>query len=99
MIRGTTPIHFFTLPFNADGVEKVRVIYSQKNLPIFKKELADCVLNGNVLSVKLTQEDTLKLNHEFNVDIQVRILMKSGDALASLPIKASVQRCLEDEVI
>lgn len=99
MIRGTTPLHVFTLPFDTEVVSKLRVIYSQNDTPVFKKEGTDCTLEGSNVKVKLTQEDTLKLNDECPVEIQVRALTKTGEAIASLPKKVAVDRCLENEVL
>jgi len=99
MIRGTTPLHVFKLPFSTENIEKVRVIYSQNNKPVVKKELCDCTLEGNTIKLKLTQEDTLELDCKFPVEIQVRVLMAGGDVLASFPLETSLYRCLEDEVL
>ena len=58
MIQGTTPTHTFTLPFDVSMVEKVRIIYSQKDQPVVIKNTEDCQLEGNDVFVVLTQEDT-----------------------------------------
>ena len=99
MIRGTTPLHIFRLPFSTENIEKLRVIYSQNNKPVVRKELRDCTLEGNTIKLKLTQEDTLELDSKFPVEIQVRVLMTGGDVLASFPLETSLYRCLEDEVL
>lgn len=99
MIRGTTPLHVFTLPFSTDLIKNLRVIYSQNDEPILKKELDDCKLNGNTVEVKLSQVDTFTFNSDYPVEIQVRVLTKTGDALASLPQRVGLDRCLENEVL
>lgn len=97
MIRGTTPLHTFTIPFNTELIDKVRVIYSQDGSPVLRKE--NCTLEGNSIKVKLTQEDTLSLSSNCAVEIQVRVLMHNGEAFASVPKKVAVERCLENEVL
>ncbi len=99
MIRGTTPLHVFTLPFSTDLVEKVRVIYSQKDEIVLRKEGETCTLNDTNVSVKLSQEETFLFNCNYPVDIQIRVLMKSGDALTSLPQRVGLDKCLENEVL
>ena len=97
MKRGTTPTHTFTLPFDVSVIEKARVLYSQgEELKLTK---TDCVLDGNTLTVKLTQEDTFKLDCGKFVDIQLRVLTPGGDALNSDIIRVAVDRCLENEVL
>ena len=96
---GTAPTHIFRLPFNVDVIDKIRIIYSQDNKKVFTKKKEDCTFEGNVVRVKLTQEDTLALNYRKYAEVQIRIVSVSGDPLAST-IKAFLPaRCLEDEVI
>ena len=97
MKRGTTPTHTFTLPFDVSMVEKARVLYSQNDE--LKLSKTDCVLDGNTVTVRLTQEDTFKLECGKFVDIQLRVLTPDGDALNSDIIRVSVERCLENEVL
>lgn len=99
MIRGTTPTHNFKLPFETRLVKEVMVIYAQDDKELFHKDRYDCKMEGNTISVTLTQDDTLLFNHKKNVQIQIRILTEAGDALASNIHVVSVKNCLNDEVI
>ena len=99
MMRGTTPLHVFTLPFSTTLIKNLRVIYSQQDEPVLKKELEDCTLNGNTIEVKLSQADTFSFDSKYPVEIQVRVLTNTDDALASLPQRVGVDRCLENEVL
>lgn len=99
MIRGTTPIHTFTIPFDTSLLHKVKIVYAQDEIPIITKNIEDCTLNGFDIKVKLSQEDTLAFNCKKFVEIQIRVLTKHGEALTSLPMKESVERCLDDEVL
>ena len=38
MIRGTTPTHIFKIPFAANLIQKVRVIYAQRVLIFLPKQ-------------------------------------------------------------
>ena len=99
MIRGTTPTHIFTLPFDASVVQSMRVIYSQDGTPVITKTLENCTIEAEAVSVKLSQEDTLAFDYTKLVEIQIRVLTPAGDALASDIICVSVARCLENEVL
>ena len=97
MIRGTTPRHTFTLPFPAEHVKKVRIIYAQSGQAVLTKEVD--TVDGDSITVSLTQEDTLRFDAAHLVEIQLRVLMDDGQALSSAIIKCSVGRCLEEEVL
>lgn len=98
MIRGTTPTHTFTLPISVDDVDKIRIIYAQGGVKIVKAN-ADCTMEGNTITTKLTQEDTLSLTSDNYVEIQLRVLTVAGDAFASQIMRTHVCVCLEDEVM
>ena len=99
MIVGTTPKHTFNLPFKTILIAQVRVVYAQNGTALFTKTKEHCVLEDSTVSVTLTQEDTFKFDHKSPVEIQLRILTNDGCALASIPKKIPVTKCLEDVVI
>lgn len=99
MVRGTTPTHTYTLPFDTSIIKVVEITYAQLDAVIVKKTTDDCTLDGNTVTVRLTQEDTLQFDHRQNVQIQLRVLTKAGDALASEIRRVSVQQCLGNEVL
>ena len=99
MKRGTTPIHTFTLPFDTDLVKTARVIYSQNNKVILTKTGNELEFEGNLIRTKLTQEDTLSFDCKKMVEVQLRVLTKVDEALASEIEIVSVDRCLENEVL
>lgn len=97
-MRGTTKTHTFTLPFDTKVVQKARVIYSQNNSIIFKKE-EDAVIDGNTIVVKLSQEDTFKFIANEPVEIQLRLLFVDGEVKNSDILKTTVGKCLDNEVL
>ena len=99
MTRGTTPTHTFKIPFDTSNVREAMVIYAQNDTEVFRKETHECEFSGNKISVTLEQEETLKLSHRCNVQIQLRILTQDGKALASAVKVVGVQQCLNDEVL
>ena len=99
MTRGTTPRHTWKLPFSSSKVKEAMVIYAQNDVEVFHKDTYECAMDGNEISVVLTQEETLKFDHNFNVQMQLRVLTDEGEALASVIRCVSVQKCLNDEVL
>ena len=99
MMRGTTPTHIFTLPFDNSLISKLRIIYVQGDKKVLVKEHEDCQIEGNTATVKLSQLETFLFDHMKQVEIQLRVLTKGGDALNSYPMKVSVERCLDNEVM
>ena len=99
MIRGTTPVHIFTLPFDTSEIKTIRVVYSQRGSVRLKKENPDVTLSEKKATVKLSQEDTLSFSADLPVDIQIRILTSAGDALASNVISVPCRRILDNEVL
>ena len=99
MIRGTTPTLEFTLPFSSDDLSVAFVTLSQFGKVVIDRPLSQCKCDNNVLIVKLTQEETLKLNCDIKTEIQLRAKTKTGEALASDIFKVPTDRILKDGVI
>lgn len=99
MIQGTTPTHYFTLPFEANLVDEARVIYRQGTKEILRKETADFSRDGNRISVTLTQEETFRFDYKIAVKFQLRVRTTTGKVLATKPMLASAYECLDTEVI
>lgn len=95
MYRGTTPELKFELPFNASELTKISVAFEQEGKVIIEKTLADCELSGQTVTVKLSEADTLKFNHNAKLNMQLRCGI--GDKrIASDIICTSVGRILKE---
>lgn len=99
MVKGTTPTHYFTLPFDTSLLENARIVYSQYEKVVLKKELLDCECDGNVLSCRLTQEETFLFVHPRSIQIQLRALTTSGDVINSYIETVTCEQCLDNEVL
>jgi hypothetical protein len=99
MIRGTTPTHTFNIPFDTSLVDEVKITYAQDNVVVLEKHTSDCILDDATISVTLTQEDTFLFDCKKSVQVQLRILTKSGEALASVVEHIGVAKCLDNEVL
>lgn len=98
MIRGTTPTHTYHMPFDTALIDKIKITYAQNGVVVLTKEKADCKIDGNAVTVRLTQEDTLKFDAS-RVQIQVRVLTTGGDALASDIVTKPCKDVLEGGVL
>lgn len=98
-MRGTTPTHCFDLPVDASAVQKVRIIYEQHGKELLRKETADCTMEGRKAFVRLTQAETLQIDHNDLLRIQMRVLTTEGDVYKSDVKIAIASECLDDEEI
>ncbi len=96
---GTTPIICFYLPFEYDVVAEMWFTVSQRGTELFTKYKNEMEVEGSKVIVKLSQEETLRLNQGQKVEIQVRIRTTGGDALASQVITIEVDKILKGGVI
>lgn len=99
MIRGTTPLLEFVIPFDTSLLAEAFVTLAQNGVVVLDKALDDCTCTANKLSVRLTQEETLKLDCECATEIQIRAKTIEGEAVASNIIRQSTGRILKDGVI
>ena len=99
MIRGTTPTLEFTLPFGTDILAEAFITLSQNGEVVIDKRLSECKCEKETLSVRLAQEETLKLDGQCKTEIQIRARTLEGEALASNIITVNTDRILKDGVI
>ena len=99
MIRGTTPTHTFQIPFSTNLLKEVRIIYAQAGSAIVEKNTEDCSLDGTDITVKLTQEETMRFSERKIAELQLRVLLNDGNALATPVLRLDVGELLKDEII
>lgn len=95
MIRGTTPTLNFTLPFECSTITVCSIAFAQDETVVLEKTLTDCRMNGRVLSVELTEDETLLFDCKKTLEIQVRCGCGAAK-LASQIIFVDVGRILKD---
>ena len=96
MIRGTTPKLEVTIPFDTGQLAEAYITISQKGRIVIDKPLSEIICDGNVMSLHLTQDETLKLKADSISEIQIRVRTNTGEALASNIIQVSTERILKD---
>lgn len=97
MIRGTTPTLTFELPFAADEIDEGYITIAQRGRPNMDIPISRCTADGNVLTLTLTQEETLQLRAAL-AEIQLRIKM-AGRVLASEMITVDIGQILKEGLI
>ena len=99
MIRGTTPLLHFSLPFSVSNLSVLYITAKQSNIVVFEKSLDDCIVHDPRVTVKLTQEETLRLQPNKKIILQVRAKTHDGTALASQKFECNVNDILKEGVI
>lgn len=99
MIKGTTPTHYFTLPFDVSLVANARIVYSQNEKVILRKNLSDCVCEGKTISCQLSQKETFLFVSKRSVQIQLRVRTTNNEVLNSNIETVPCEMCLDNEVL
>lgn len=99
MIRGTTPIDDFILPFNIENIDRIKLIYKQDEECVLVKRTEDFLMEGNKISVKLSQEETLLFTCKKLAYCILRVVDKAETALATDKMYFTVTDCGDDEVL
>lgn len=102
MYRGTTPTISFKYnsitSFDNLNITAFYITFVQNNEIILEKELSDLTINGNIVSITLTQEETLLFKENDIILIQSRIKI-DDKAIATKIIRTNAQVILKEGVI
>lgn len=97
MRRGTTPTHIFMTAVDLSSATVLYVTYKQLGRIVIEKSLEDGIaLATDHIEVPITQEETLGLNPDAKVYIQVRAGFSNGARVASRVICTTVGNILKD---
>lgn len=99
LIRGTTPIIVLKLPFAANLLAKAYITFSQCGKVVIERTLEECEIEGDTISIQLTQEETLKLSCSYPVEKQIRAIDIAGNVIASKVSKDNVEKILKEGII
>ena len=70
-MRGSTPTHTFELQFHTRLLTELNIYYSQNDDVLITKTIEDCELVDNEIRVTLTREETLRLDDNYPLQIQL----------------------------
>lgn len=79
LIPGSTPIHTYRTTLDTSLIDKIRITYSQFGEIVLQKQESDCQISDGLITVKLTQEDTLRFVEKVPVKIQGKIRTLGGE--------------------
>lgn len=83
MRRGTTPTVTYTLPFDAGTIASAEITFSNPGGAYISKSFDEITKAGDKISVRLTQEETLRFRANSTVKIQCAIRLSSGAGIRS----------------
>lgn len=96
MRRGTTPTNIFNANIDLTGATAIYVTYQQYNKTVIEKTIDDVTIEGEVISVPLTQIETLNLIPGVPVRIQVRAVLQDGNRVTSNILSTNVETVLKE---
>lgn len=98
-IRGTTPINVFEVDVDLRAADVIYITYAQNQKTVIERTKEDITVEEGALTLKLTQEETLRLKKKIPLEIQARARFPDGTALASGIVVTTVENVLKDGVI
>lgn len=99
MRRATSHDFSFNLPRDADFYSEILVTLAQNGEEIINKRKAELQLNGPVVSLSLTQEETLRFEAGVPAYVQIRAYATPTEAPGSRVWKIPVYASLNEEVL
>lgn len=99
MYRGTTPTIVYEFPFGTEIIDKLTLTFVQGKKLILEKHLDDVVLEGNLVKVTFTEEETLMFDSDrLMVEMQFKIGV-DGAVVASNIMRAEIARILNEGLL
>lgn len=99
IIRGTTLVQEFELTQPKEQLQDIRIIYGQKGKALFTKNLSDCKIIGNKIQVSLMQEETMLLNPNKILEVEIIFILKDGQVIGSaMPYTYRVIYSMNEEI-
>jgi hypothetical protein len=97
MYKGTTPDINIIIPDDipASEIQQLWLTFSQNGGEKLNKTKSDFTQNGQIFSVRLTQAETLELDADEDLEMQIRLLLSGEKALASKIKKFKVDDVLK----
>ena len=97
--RGTTPTYTFTFEEDMGAAQEILVSFAQDFVIKVEKTAEDITVNGNTISFRLSQAETLSFTPNVDAYVQVRALRLDGVAVECPPFVMNVGVVLNDTVI
>jgi hypothetical protein len=99
IFRGSTPTIYFDLPVDASLLQAIYITFAQNGVTVIEKTIADVTREGNTVACQLSQADTLALEGDSVVEVQLRWKMPGGNTMPTKPAFFEVGSILKDGLI
>lgn len=101
MYRGTTPKLTFNVGFDVSYINVLWITFKQGSKIKFERQFEQCIVktDTNQIIVNLTQEETLSLVANMDLNIQLRVGFSNGKRAASKLLTTYVDDILHDGMI
>ena len=96
MRRGTTPTHIFNTDVDLSDATDIYLTYQVGGENVIEKTKDELEVSPESITVRLSQADTLAIDANEYVYMQIRAKFADGTAIASNVIKVQAQRILKD---
>ena len=97
--KGCTSVESFKFPFDASDVKSIFITFKENGETIIEKTLDDCTFGEGVVSVKISQEDSLKFSDNAIVQVQIRVKLTNDETTKSNIMETYTDNILKDGVI
>ena len=97
--KGCTCTDTFNFPYPRSEVATLFITYSEEEEVIVEKTVDDCDFLEGKISVKLSQEETLRFGDNACVETQIRGRLIDNTAIKSKIVKVYTDRVLKKDVI
>lgn len=96
---GCTCKNTFRFPYTEEEVTAIYITYQQNDETIVEKTIDNCTFADGTVSVKLTQEESLKFDEDAIVRIQIRCRLTNGAVTKSNILKSHTDKILKKGII
>ena len=94
--KGSTQTFRFRFPYVENQVTNLAVIFAQNGECRLEKNIDDCELDGDILEVTLTPQETNLFSHKLYLQTQLYYKLYTGETKATEVSTFSVHRVLRD---
>lgn len=96
--KGEAPTVTIRIPdgaFELMDVKTLLVVFKQRNDIVIKKNLEDCIIDGQRLMVPLMEQEVMQLSHRHTVRVQLRVWFDNGTPRVSKISEITVGELLD----
>lgn len=97
--KGCTCKNSFPIPYEKEEIATLFITYQQDKETVIEKSITDCTFEDGMVSVYLSQEETLSFEDDVIIKVQIRGRLNNGAATKSKIMETYTDYVLKKEVI